>query len=141
MKKYIVSMSISTALLLFLGGILLILVPNTIDLYANGDGFTSDKMDNIEYCEREYQDKEYGWLYRNMIYDNCTSEEFDKYWEIVNGYLDYCQYRQWSNVDESELPGCTDKAEEYKQKVMENAENAKFSQNKKRLAEFAEEIE
>ena len=98
-------------------------------------------LTRIERCDREYYDKEYGELYNWLVLDDCKEEEFDIYWEIINGYLDYCMYRQWSNCDEDKLPGSSEKAEYYREKVIENANNVKFSLNAKRLEELAGKVE
>lgn len=140
MSKHVIIIVISSFFIVTSAFILMILVPATIKLYAEGDEYSegSDMVSRIERCDREYYDKAYGELYNWLVLDDCKEEEFDIYWEIVNGYLDYCQYRQWSNCDETRLPGSSDKVEALREKVINNANNARFSLNQRRLEELVE---
>lgn len=143
MKRYIVTMIISGIFIFISGFILMIVVPHTIELYAEGDEYSegSDIVSRLDRCDGRYYDQEYGELYYKLVLSNCVEEEFDKHWEVVNGFLDYYLYKQWSNCDESRLPGSYEKAEYYREKVIENANNVEFSLNQKRLEELAEEVE
>lgn len=142
MSKHIIVIIISTFFIFASSIFLNVMIPNTIKLYAEGDEFSEndDIVTRIERCDREYYDKEYGELYNWLVLDDCKEEEFDIYWEIINGYSDYYMYRQWSNCDEDKLPGSGEKAEYYREKVIDNANNVKFSLNQRRLEELVEEV-
>ncbi|MBQ4069228.1 MAG: hypothetical protein IJC76_08255 [Lachnospiraceae bacterium] len=143
MSKHIITIIISSFFIAFSGLFLIVMIPNIIKLYAEGDEYSEgdDMVSRIERCDGEYYEKNYGELYNWLVLDDCKEEEFDIYWEMVNGYFDYCQYRQWSNCDEDKLPGSIEKAQYYREKVIDNANNVKFSMNQRRLEEFAEELE
>ena len=142
MKKYFVSIVISSFFIALSGFLLIVLVPNTVKLYADGDEYFDDEdmVTRIERCDREYYDKEYGELYYWLVLDDCKEEEFDVYWEVINGYQDYCQYRQWANCDDTRLTGSSNKAEEFRQKVINNVNNVEFSLNQRRFEEFVEKV-
>ena len=57
------------------------------------DATNSDnKADLVNACDSYYYDGEYGRLRDYLILYDAFDKEFDKYWEIVDGYADYIQY-------------------------------------------------
>ena len=90
------------------------------------------------------------------LYD-LRGENYEIYWEIVNGYADYIQYMNYSTIEDREnvivsytlksgeqqevsfVPA--KKIEEYRNKVLENAENVKYERNKRYLTEFVQKVQ
>jgi len=96
--------------------------------------------DVIERCDAVYYEEKYSDLWHDLRLYDAYDENFDVYWEMVNGYRDYMQYKQWVTTPVDKIPESTEMAESYRKKVIENAENCKFDQNKKKLAAYAKEI-
>lgn len=107
-------------------------------------------------CEQLYMDREFSQLYDNMNLYNLTEPEYDKYWELVNGYQDNLLYLSYRSVQEqgkkqvdfAYINGeeestrvhfdAEEKIQFYGNKVRENAENCRFESNERYLAGFAE---
>ena len=143
MSKHIIVIIISSFFIAASGLFLIVMIPSTIKLYAEGDEYSEgdDMVSRIERCDREYYEKRYGELYDWLIMDSCREEEFDIYWEVVNGYYDYYQYRQWSNSEEMGVAGSSEKAEYYRERVINNASNVRFSLNEGRLEELVQRVQ
>ncbi|MBQ9765283.1 MAG: hypothetical protein IJW18_03690 [Lachnospiraceae bacterium] len=103
-----------------------------------------DYDDNLAYqvdgCNRYYYQKEYAELRDYLMLYNSYEDEFDMYWEIVDGYADYRQYLQWLQTPEDRVQGSSEMATMYKQRVIDNALNCRFEQNRAQLTKYAEEI-
>lgn len=91
-------------------------------------------------CRTYYDDEQYGQLYYILTSSNLYDEEYEVYWEIVNGYIDYMEYGKWLNVTEEQISGSTEKIAYYRQKVIDNAKNCKYQQNKQQLNEYVDMI-
>ena len=124
---------------LFLLGMLVEIMIFTIGFVAE-ERMGESAAEIMEWCDGYYYEKEYDELWHNLRLYDAYSPEFDKYWEMVNGYRDYMQYKQWATTPVDKIPESTEMAESYRKKVIENAENCKFDQNKKQLVAYAKEI-
>ncbi|MGN0341248.1 MAG: hypothetical protein ACI4DO_00480 [Roseburia sp.] len=107
-------------------------------------------------CEESYVNRDYSELYDIMNLYNLTTPEYDKYWEMVEGYQDYLLYINYRSILEQgidQVEFCYTDGEEnattvhfvteemvqaYGDKVQENAQNCRFDSNQRYLNEFAE---
>lgn len=96
--------------------------------------------DQMDAYEDYYREKNYSKLRDYLQLFDGYDESFDMYWEAVDGYADYMQYIQWSNTSEDDVEGSQEIARIYKEKVIKNAENCKFSENKKQLEGYVNSI-
>lgn len=89
--------------------------------------YTEEQSRIIHECDQYYYEKQYGqlreYLYSNKLYD----EPFDVYWEMVNGYADYIEYVTYKKGINLQ------KTEEYKKKVIQNANRCRYEKNQKEL--------
>lgn len=95
------------------------------------------KLDNIEACDHYYYKRDFAGLRETLTLRRLYGEDFAVYWEIADGYDDYVDWLQWSKAEKINLPKSSEKAEYYKNKVHENAENVEFPQNAAPLQELA----
>lgn len=99
-----------------------------------------DKADLINWCNQQYYDREFADLSETLMMYRPDDNEFDKYWEIKNGYEDYLKWRQWDKAVTLNLEQSVEKEAFYRNKVNENVKNAKFEQNEKFLKEFQDKM-
>ncbi len=89
--------------------------------------YTEEQTRIIHECDQFYYEKQYGqlreYLYTNKLYD----EPYDVYWEMVNGYADYIEYVTYKKGINLH------KTEEYKKKVIQNADRCRYEKNQKEL--------
>lgn len=89
--------------------------------------YTEEQSRIIHECDQYYYEKQYGqlreYLYSNKLYD----EPYDAYWEMVNGYTDYIEYVTYKKGINLQ------KTEEYKKKVIQNANRCRYEKNQKEL--------
>lgn len=137
LKSSVFNKSLLATGLLF---VLIVVVYSIIFGVVFGEYDDNDKADYVNWCNRYYYAKEYGSLLEELQLFNLYDEEFDIYWEITDGYRDYIEYEQWSSVTDEELPGSSQKAEEYRQKVIDDVKNCEFEANRERLQEFVDKI-
>lgn len=95
-----------------------------------------DMSSYVNACDRYYYEKQYGQLRDYLFLYELYDDTFDVYWEVVNGYCDYIECVQWASAAETGLDGSISIAEQYLQKVAENAENCRFPANEERLCEY-----
>ena len=93
--------------------------------------------------------------YLNLYH--LQGEDYGIYWEMVNGYEDYTIYMNYKSMEEQENISfsymgkydqpqeisfiTSQKIEEYRNKVLENAENVKYERNKRYFTEFAQKAQ
>lgn len=149
---FILKLLVSVLALLFLIQLALLLPEEVKDkVKYSGDEYY------ISRCEAEYTDREFDKLYDLLTLYDLRGENYEIYWEIVNGYADYIQYMNYSTIEDREnvivsytlksgeqqevsfVPA--KKIEEYRNKVLENAENVKYERNKRYLTEFAQKVQ
>lgn len=131
----IIKSLILSFLVFILGGIMIF----TITYVFIGDYETSE-ADIVNGCNGYYYEKEYGELRNYLLLFDAFGENYDMYWEIVDGYGDYMQYVQWSSTSEDDVSGSSEMAEHYRKKVEENVNNCKFSQNEEQLRVYLDEV-
>ena len=89
--------------------------------------YTEEQSRIIHECDQYYYEKQYGqlreYLYSNKLYD----EPYDVYWEMINGYADYIEYVTYKKGINLQ------KTEEYKKKVIQNANRCRYEKNQKEL--------
>ena len=108
-------------------------------------------------CEEKYIDREFDSLHDYLNLYHLQGEDYGIYWEMVNGYEDYTIYMNYKSMEEQENISfsymgkydqpqeisfmTSQKIEEYRNKVLENAENVKYERNKRYLTEFAQKVQ
>ena len=92
-----------------------------------------DSTTYMEYLDSMFYKQDYTGMREEMELFDLTGDEFATYREIVDGYTDYLDYEQWRMTSEEMVPGSGEKAEIFKKKVIENADNCQFSRNQKQL--------
>lgn len=100
----------------------------------------NDLTHYVSDCDEYFYQKKYEKLLDELRTFNLVDPVFDKYWEAAEGYADYVLYIQY---EKAKAVGYTESdalLEEYRQRVLTNAENIEFSENEKQLTGYAEEI-
>ena len=108
-------------------------------------------------CEEKYIDREFDSLHDYLNLYHLQGEDYGIYWEMVNGYEDYTVYMNYKSMEEQENISfsymgkydqpqeisfiTSQKIEEYRNKVLENAENVKYERNKRYFTEFAQKAQ
>lgn len=100
----------------------------------------SDLTHYVSDCDEYFYEKQYEKLRDELKTFNLTDPVFDKYWEAAEGYEDYVLYIQYEKAQAAGYKESDALVEEYKQRVLANAENVEFSENEKQLMGYAEEI-
>ncbi len=131
---------IKSTVLVFILSMMILLMVFTVQYAAGTYDISMSMAEKMDMCEECYRDKNYSKMRDSMQLFDAYEESFDVYWEAVNGYADYMQYLQWSNTAEEDVEGSEEMAEYYREKIIKNAENCKFSGNKKQLEEYANVI-
>ena len=106
-------------------------------------------------CEEKYIDREFDSLHDYLNLYHLQGEDYGIYWEMVNGYEDYTIYMNYKSMEEQENISfsymgkydqpqeisfiTSQKIEEYRNKVLENAE--KYERNKRYFTEFAQKAQ
>lgn len=99
------------------------------------ESFETDAY-TVNRCDELYYEKQYGKLLEFMNLYETYDERYDVYWEVVNAYIDVTEYIKWTKVSDEQMKNASYMQEFYKNKVLSNAQNPKFSQNRKYLDEF-----
>ena len=108
-------------------------------------------------CEEKYIDREFDSLHDYLNLYHLQGEDYGIYWEMVNGYEDYAMYMNYKSMEDQENISfsyigendqpqeisfiTSQKIEEYRNKVLENAENVKYERNKRYFTEFAQKAQ
>ena len=115
-------MFVSCLVMIMISAILTMMTPDVEQIE-----YTEEQSRIIHECDQYYYEKQYGqlreYLYSNKLYD----EPFDVYWEMVNGYADYIEYVTYKKGINLQ------KTEEYKKKVIQNANRCRYEKNQKEL--------
>lgn len=107
----------------------------------------------IERCENDRIERRFSELYDTLQLYQLTDKVYDPYWEVAEGYLDATLYRAYAALGDSDVITVSivtqdgkeetfaidakEKADFYREKVRENAENCAFSENQSYLNHFA----
>ena len=114
--------------------------------------------DHVKYSGKEYyNDREFDSLHDYLNLYHLQGEDYGIYWEMVNGYEDYTIYMNYKSMEEQENISfsymgkydqpqeisfiTSQKIEEYRNKVLENAGNVKYERNKRYFTEFAQKAQ
>ena len=123
---------------------------------AVDEGKYSGDAYHLDWCEREYIDREYNELYDTLDLYRLTSDKYALYWEMVNGYKDHTLYSAYRALDETGIDKVSYKTEDgmvtleipvneqrvlHGRKVLDNASTCKFEKNQRYLTKFADEVE
>ncbi len=95
----------------------------------------------LNYCDVYYYEKQYDELYEHLRLQKAYSDIYDKYWEVVDVYIDYQEYKKWQKVSEEDIANARQKEDEYRQKVTNAAKKCEFPQNQKYLDDFVEMLD
>jgi len=92
---------------------------------ARGES-TEDRMNNVDW---EVEHNEFTELASSLMHYECYEEPFEYMWErcVMDQYT--FLYRIYSGAVENGFEEYTDKAEEYKQKILSICENVTHSEN------------
>lgn len=108
---------------------------------SSGDASDDGNMaEHIRYCDRSYYDRDFADLKETLTLYELNDDEFDVYWEAVNGYETYIDYIQWTAAAAAGMQGAEEHAQQSYAAVRENAENCQFSQNETILQKFWTDI-
>lgn len=95
---------------------------------------------HVGQCHDLYDEGNYGELITYMNLYKLYSENYDMYWEAVDGFLDYQRYLQWVKADTAGVKDSDRQLAYYRQKVSDNAKQSRFEENKELLAGYAEAV-
>ena len=123
-------LAVSGCIFLFLLSVLTI-----SDFSDNVVDYEDDVASMIDYCNWRYYDRDYGSLRDELTLYNLYSEEFDKYWEIVDCYELYLECLEYRAI-----PGEKQKAEELQAEMSEMAANCRFEENRRQIESFSKAL-
>lgn len=83
----------------------------------------------VRICDRYYYDRDYAELREQLELFDLYGEEFEKYWEAVQGYQDYLNVIQWSRAAEMDLPQSQGQAEAWREKLEFLAAQPEYAEN------------
>ena len=132
---FLIKLAVSLCLLFFVFLVGTIIIETISDNNKN-----KDSTSYMEYLDSMFYKQDYTGIREEMELFDLTGDEFATYWEIVDGYTDYLDYEQWRMTTEEMVPGSSKKAEDFKKKVVENANNCQFSRNQKQLNVWKETV-
>lgn len=118
---------------------MVIMIPDEIrdDVYYSGDEYHLSNLNN-DRNRRRFDD-----IYMELDLYNLTEEQYDEYWELVNGYRDYVLYSSYrnANIKGYTLDGAEDSEKLYKDMVLHNADNTVYEGNARYLRELADMVQ
>lgn len=138
-KNFEVSLIVKTAAAIFL-----VLITTAL-LYGSFKSFTVDDgismTDSISYCDRSYYAKDYADLYDTLTIFDLYSEDFGKYWEVVDAYSVYTAALEWRTAAENGREGADEKMAQALEKLSEMESNVKFPSNLPIISGFVREFD
>ena len=100
-RPSIIVMAIKTAVALFLILVILAGVLALSDEIRMNYEYSSKNIGKmINYCDRDYYNRDYGRIRETLTLYELYVEEFGKYWEVVNAYEDVVDYQGFARLDE-----------------------------------------
>ena len=98
-----------------------------------------DETKKFHWLERSYAENDIYDMYDDLLLYDKFDENYSLYWEYVNSYIDYHTFLQWYNTDDSfeDYEKCVNT---YHNKVLENAKNCKYKENKVVLESYANHL-
>ena len=119
-------------------------------IWASIDILVSDAIDDAKYdstsfrlemMDQDFYDRDFDSIFDTLTLYDLTSEEYDQYWELIDGYQDYLRCKAWCKCGDSELfADAPARAEEYRKKVQENASSCEFERNRRVFLGYEEEV-
>lgn len=98
------------------------------------------KAEQMDCYERLYKENNYSELRDALLLYDAYDEEFDLYWEAVNGYGDYMQYLQWEKSMNAKIEGSEEMVARYEDIVNNNFLHCEFEKNKSQLEAYVNRI-
>lgn len=126
---FVISFSLFMTLIITLGNI-----------FGSKYKYNTSKAEIIGMCNRSYSDRNYGDLYDILLLYDAYDDQFDVYWEMVDGYNNYIEYVKWSEADAKGVADAAVMASSYKEKLKECIDNCTSDRNKKELEKFANKM-
>ena len=114
-----------------------------VDYYEVRDGVLDGtaNADQLRWLDRNYYDGNYAQLYETLtLYELYDESVYGQYWEAVNASQDYEDYLLWTAAAERGFEGATEKAEAFREEILQNAENCRYSFNQTVLDDFEEKV-
>ena len=97
--------------------------------------YREDMAAMIDSCNRYYYARQYGNLRDELTSFDLYSEDFDKYWEICDGYEIYLRCVEYGAIDGQET-----RAAEYEEQLARMASECVFEENARYLSKLAESL-
>lgn len=129
------------AALLFIGLFLYAEVTYLMDSIKEHNVDTYDQAEQIRQLDTYYYEGKYGDVRELLSLYNLYDDVYDLYWEAADGNLDYLEYQQWKRAEAAGVDGSAEQVEQYREKVLTNAENCRFSSNQHQLEAYAAAVE
>ena len=125
--------------------ILLILITTGL-LYGSFKLFTKEDdrrsvTDYVNNCDRDYYAKDYERLYNTLALGDLYSEDYDKYWEVVDAYSVYTTALEWRTAAENGREGADEKMAQAIEELTEMESNVKFPANLTIISGFSREFD
>lgn len=111
-----------------------------IETILDRNDFYYNKADAKKSCDFYYYEKNFGGIKEQLRLYDLQEPEFDLYREAVQGFEDYQNFRMYQKAAEAGLEEAKEKENEYRRKVLKNAENCRFEMNQKDLNSYADNI-
>lgn len=135
-KPSVVKLVIKTVLAVFTALFLVLLSLEALSEFTdNIVDMEDDIASNIDFCNWRYYDRNYAALREELTLYNLYSEDFDKYWEIVDGYEIYLRCLEYR-----ELPDGAEQALEYQQMLERMAADCRFDENRRQLQHYIDAL-
>ena len=97
--------------------------------------YREDVAAMVDSCNRYYYARQYGNLRDELTSFDLYSEDFDKYWEICNGYEIYLRCLEYASLDGGEA-----KKAEYETKLSAMVSDCKYEENARYLSKLADSL-
>ena len=105
-------------------------------IFVSSDNHSITQVDKISWCERDYRNRDFAELYEELTLSNLYGEDYDVYWEAVEGYNLLVSCYQWREAEQAGVADAHAHAQSALQSLETLAQNSEFSQNSKILADF-----
>lgn len=102
--------------------------------------FSDDTVENLEWCDVNYNEKDYQGLMQSLELYGTMDEDFDKYWEFTEGYELYIECQQWLECEKIGLDGAEAKLQEKLSNLENMSRETKFNTNRNLFDGYIEEI-
>ena len=135
-RPSIIVMAIKTAVALFLILVILAGVLALSDEIRMNYEYSSKNIGKmINYCDRDYYNRDYGRIRETLTLYELYGEEFGKYWEVVNAYEDVVDYQGFARLDEYK-----EDADKCLAEIESKARECKYQDNQRILDGFLEMV-